>query len=241
MFEFNLKGDFLAFSFDGTGYGDDGNIWGGEVFIANEKNFKRIYHFKYFSLVGGERAIKNPSVMAVNLIKNIDGNLAKEFREYNLIKNLKDTFPKTSSLGRIFDVVAFLGGFIERNEYEGYSGMVIEKFYKSEKFKINSEKLWNIEGKEIDISELIRFIVQNRGNFELVSNLFLNTLADIVISISNKFDLDVVLSGGVFQNKTLMKIILEKSNKKIYFNQNTPINDGGISLGQVMWGINNLL
>ena len=71
--------------------------------------------------------------------------------------------------------------------------------------------------------------------------MFLNTLADIIVSISNKFDLDVILSGGVFQNKTLMKIILEKSDKKIYFNQSTPINDGGISLGQEMWGINNLI
>jgi len=254
MFEFNLKGDFLAFSFDGTGYGDDGAIWGGEVFIANERGFKRIYHFKYFSLVGGEKAVKNPSLMAVNLLKNIDENLAKNFKEYNLIKNLKDNFTKTSSLGRIFDIVAFLGGFIQKNEYEGYSGMVIEKFYNGEwrewdpqkiaRFygvQIENEKLWNIEGEEIDISELIRFIVKNRGNFELISSVFLNTLADIVVSISNQFNLDVILSGGVFQNKTLMEIILEKINKKVYFNQNTPINDGGISLGQVMWGINNLI
>ena len=254
MFEFNLKGDFLAFSFDGTGYGDDGAIWGGEVFIANEKAFKRIYHFKYFSLVGGEKAVKNPSLMAVNLLKNIDENLAKNFKEYNLIKNLKDNFTKTSSLGRIFDIVAFLGGFIQKNEYEGYSGMVIEKFYNGEwrewdpqkiarffRVQMENEKLWNIEGEEIDISELIRFIVKNRGNFELISSVFLNTLADIVVSISNQFNLDVILSGGVFQNKTLMEIILEKINKKIYFNQNTPINDGGISLGQVMWGINNLI
>jgi len=240
MFEFNLKGDFLGFSFDGTGYGDDGNIWGGEVFIANEKSFKRLYHFKYFSLVGGERAIKNPSLMAVNLLKNIDENLAKNFKEYNLIKNLKNNFLKTSSLGRIFDIVAFLGGFIERNEYEGYAGMVIEKYYNGE-WKIENGKFWNIRGNEIDISELIRFIAKNRGNFELISSVFLNTLADIIVSISNKFDLEVILSGGVFQNKTLMKIILEKSDKKIYFNQSTPINDGGISLGQVMWGVNNLI
>jgi len=239
IFEFNLKGEFLAFSFDGTGYGDDGNIWGGEIFIANERGFDRIYHFKYFSLVGGERAIKNPSLMAVNLLKNIDENLAKSFKEYNLIKNLKDNFTKTSSIGRVFDIVAFLGGFIERNEYEGYSGMIIEKFYNGG-WRMENGELWKIDSDEIDISELIKFIVKNRGNFELISSVFLNTLADIIISISNQFDLDVILSGGVFQNKTLMKIILEKSNKTIYFNQNTPINDGGISLGQIMWAKENL-
>jgi len=241
MFEYNLNGDFLAFSFDGTGFGDDGNIWGGEVFVANENNFKRIYHFKYFSLVGGERAVKNPSLMAVNLLKNIDENLAKNFKEYNLIKNLNDNFLKTSSVGRLFDIAAILGGFIQKNEYEGYSGMVIEKYYKSEKCKVKNEKLWEINGNEIDISELIRFIAKNRGNFEFISSVFLKTLADIVVSISNQFNLPVILSGGVFQNKTLMRIILDNIDKKVYFNQKTPINDGGISIGQIMWGINNLL
>ena len=240
MFEYGLKGDFLAFSFDGTGYGIDEQIWGGEVFVANIKEFKRLYHFKYFPLVGGEKAIKNPSLTAVNLLKNIDENLAKNYKEYNLIKNLNENnFLKTSSTGRIFDIVAYLGGFIEKNEYEGYSGMMIESFY-SEKLKVKSKKLWKIDKKEIDISELIKFTAKNRGNLELISSVFLNTLAGIVISISKKFDLPVILSGGVFQNKTLMKIILNNINKKIYFNQKTPINDGGISLGQIAWGIENL-
>ncbi len=240
MFEFNLKGEFLAFSFDGTGYGEDKNIWGGEVFIANENSFKRLYHFKYFSLVGGEKAVKNPSLMAVNLLKNIDENLAKNYKEFNLVKNLDDkNFLKTSSMGRIFDIVAYLGGYIDKNHYEGYSGMRIESFY-NENLKTD-KRLWAIENEEIDISELIRFVVKNRGNLELIATTFLNTLADIIISISKDIDLPVILSGGVFQNKTLMKSILNKSNKKIYFNQNTPINDGGISLGQIKWGIDNLI
>ena len=240
MFEFNLKGEFLAFSFDGTGYGEDKQIWGGEVFVANKNSFKRLYHFKYFPLVGGEKGIKNPSLTAVNLLKNIDENLAKNYKEYNLIKNLNDkNFLKTSSTGRIFDIVAYLGGFIERNEYEGYSGMRIESFY-SEKLKVKSEKFWKIENGDIDISELIKFVAKNKGNLELISSVFLNTLADIIVSISKEINLPVILSGGVFQNKTLMKIILSK-NKNIFFNQTTPINDGGISLGQIKWGIDNLI
>jgi len=240
MFEFNLKGDFLAFSFDGTGYGEDKQIWGGEVFIANENSFKRLYHFKYFPLVGGEKAIKNPSLTAVNWLKNIDEKLAKNYKEYNLIKNLNDkNFLKTSSTGRIFDIVAYLGGFIEKNEYEGYSGMRIEAFYNGE-WKMENGKLWKIENGEIDISELIKFVALNKGNLELISSMFLNTLADIIVSISKEINLPVILSGGVFQNKTLMKIILSK-NKNIFFNQATPINDGGISLGQIKWGIDNLI
>ena len=243
MLEHNLKGNFLAFSFDGTGYGDDGNIWGGEVFIANEKGYKRIYHFKYFSLVGGEKGIKNPSLMAVNLLKNIDTNLAQNYKEYNLVKNLKNNFLQTSSIGRIFDIVAFLGRFIDKNEYEGYSGMRIEKYYnklrvKNGELRMESGELYEIENNEINIDKLIKFVAQNKGNLELISTTFLNTLASIIIEISKKFDLDIILSGGVFQNKTLMQIILKNIDKKVYFNQTTPINDGGISLGQVYWGRN---
>ena len=241
MFEFNLKGEFLAFSFDGTGYGDDRNIWGGEVFICSEKEYKRIFHFKEFYLIGGEKAIKNPLNSALAWLIEIDENLAKEYKNYALIKNLnKSSFPKTSSAGRIFDIVAYLGGFIDKNYYEGYSGMRIEAFYNG-KWKMENRKLWKIENKEIDISELIRFVAKNRGNLELISTTFLNTLADIIISISKEINLPVILSGGVFQNKTLMKIILNNTNKKIYFNQKTPINDGGISLGQVKWAIDNLI
>ena len=241
MFEFNLDGDFLGFSFDGTGFGDDGNIWGGEVFVCNKKEYKRVFHFKYFPLIGGEKAIKNPSLTAVNLLKNVDENLAKEFKEYNLIKNLnEENFLKTSSVGRIFDIVAYLGGFMNVNEYEGYSGMRIESFYNG-KLKMENRKLFEIKNKEIDISELIRFVALNKGNLELIATTFLNTLADIIIFISEEINLPVILSGGVFQNKTLMKIILKNIKRDIYFNQKTPINDGGISLGQIMWGIENLI
>ncbi len=252
MFEYHLKGDFLSFSFDGTGYGDNGHIWGGEVFIANEKEYKRIFHFKEFHLIGGEKGVKNPINTAVAYLLDIDENLAKNYKPYSLIKHLKkENFPLTSSLGRIFDIAAVLGGFMDINEYEGYSGMRIENFYNGKwkmkngefqvaKFQIPTVSLWKIDKDEIDISELIKFVAKNRGNFELISTVFLNTLADIIVSISKSFDLPVILSGGVFQNKTLMKIILNKSDKKIYFNQKIPINDGGISLGQVMWGIENL-
>ena len=240
MFEYGLEGEYLGFSFDGTGYGDDGHIWGGEVFIADKKVYKRIFHFKEFYLIGAEKAVKNPINTAVGYLLDIDEKLAKNYKTYSLIKNLKkENFPLTSSVGRIFDIVGVLGGFCEKNEYEGYSGMRIENFY-NEKLKIENGKFWKIEKEEIDISELIRFVAKNRGNLELIATVFLNTLADIVISISNKFDLPVILSGGVFQNKTLMKIILKNTDKKVYFNQKTPINDGGISLGQIAWGIENL-
>ncbi|GAB6044478.1 carbamoyltransferase HypF [Caminibacter profundus] len=234
MFEFNLDGDFLAFAFDGTGYGDDGAIWGGEVFIANRSEYKRIHHFRYFKLIGGEKAIKNPANMAVSLI---DENLSKNYSNEKIAKTLKNaSFPITSSLGRIFDMVAFLSGMIEKNDYEGLSGLIIEKFYNQDiKDYIELEV-----NKEIDFLPLLNFAAKNRGDFEKVASVFLNSIVKVIEKISKEIDLPIILSGGVFQNKTLLSLILKNINKKIYFNQKIPINDGGISLGQVAWGIWNL-
>jgi len=234
MFEYNLKGNYLCFVFDGTGYGDDGTIWGGEVFIANRKSYKRVNHFKYFKLIGGEKGIKNPANMAVSLI---DEKLAKNYSNAKIAKTLKKaSFPLTSSVGRIFDMVAFLSGMIEKNEYEGLSGLLIEKFYNE-----NIKEFIELEiDKDIDFIPLLNFASQNRGDFEKVASVFLNSIVKIVEAISNKTDLPIILSGGVFQNKTLLKLILKNSNKKIYFNQKFPINDAGVSVGQMAWGIWNL-
>ncbi len=231
MFEYNLDGEYLAFVFDGTGYGDDGNIWGGEVFIVNRKSYKRIYHFKEFKLIGAENAIKNPSNMAVSLLNEEIGN---KFKNYKLAQKLKKaTFPLTSSMGRIFDMVAYLGGFIEKNEYEGFSGLMIEKYFNSE---IDSYIPF-VKKDEIDFIEILNFAALNRGNFELIATVFINSIVEAINTISKMYDMNIILSGGVFQNKTLLKEILKKVNKKIYFNKTIPINDGGISIGQVAYAI----
>jgi len=234
MFEHNLNGDFLAFVFDGTGYGDDGAIWGGEVFIANRNEYKRINHFKYFKLIGAEKAIKNPTNTAVSLI---DEYLAKNYQNFKIAKTLKNaSFPLSSSMGRIFDMVAFLSGMIEKNEYEGFSGLLIEKFY-NENIK---DYIDLAVDEEINFIELLNFAAKNRGNFEKVASVFLNSIVKVIEKISNEIDLPIILSGGVFQNKTLLRLILKNINKKVYFNQKISINDGGISIGQLAWGIWNL-
>ncbi|GAB6074634.1 Kae1-like domain-containing protein [Nautilia lithotrophica] len=234
MFEYDLDGKYLAFIFDGTGFGDDGSIWGGEVFICDRHEYKRIHHFKQFKLIGGEKAVKNPSNMAVALLND---EIAKNFKNYKLAKNLSNgSFPLTSSMGRIFDMVAFLSGMIERNEWEGVSGLMIEKYYNEGikdyiDFEIN---------KEINFYPILNFAAENRGNFELISSVFINSIVEAIVKISNMYDLDIILGGGVFQNKTLLSQVIKRVNKKIYFNKQIPINDGGISVGQVAWGIWNL-
>ena len=213
MFEFNLNGDFLCFCFDGTGYGDDGNIWGGEVFIANDKEYKRIYHFDYFKMIGGEKAVKNPKNMAINL-------QTKKFD--------KLPAPLTSSVGRLFDIVGYLGGFIDVNSFEGESGMKIESFYDD---RIKENYNFRLNDGIIDFMPMIENLDNDKS---LIASKFINSLVDVVDRVSDEVNLPIILSGGVFQNKTLLKQIL-KLNKKIYFNQSTPINDGGISLGQIRY------
>jgi hydrogenase maturation protein HypF len=219
MFEFNLTKNYLCFCFDGTGYGDDGNIWGGEVFIANQKEYKRIYNFKYFKLIGSEKAIKNPKNTAINLKTN---------------KFDKILAPLTSSVGRIFDVVGYLGGFIEQNSFEGESGMKIENFYDP---NIKDSYEFIINNGIIDFTPMIQNIEKDKT---LVASKFINSLVNTIKIISKEFDLPIILSGGVFQNKTLLTQIIKNIDKKIYFNQKTPINDGGISLGQIYSIISNL-
>jgi len=232
MFEYDLKGEYLCFIFDGTGYGDDGTIWGGEVFIANRHDYKRIHHIKPFKLIGGEKAVKNPANMAVALI---DEELAKNYPNYKIAKALNNaSFPLTSSMGRMFDMVAFLSGMIEKNEWEGISGLLIEKYYNPE---INEKIELKIE-KEIDFRPVLNFAAANRGEFERVSSVFINTLVDLIEKIAKIYDLPVIVGGGVFQNKTLLRLVNKRLNP--YFNKKIPINDGGVSVGQAAWGIWNL-
>ncbi len=232
MWEYGFD-EVMAFVFDGTGYGPDGAIWGGEVFIADRSNFERVAHLKYFKLIGGEKAVKNPANMAVALI---DENLARNYPNYKIAKTLnKAQFPLSSSMGRLFDMAAFLGGMIEKNEYEGLSGMMIEKCYNPQ---IKEFVEMKVQNGEIDIVPLLNFIAKHRGNFELVSSVFINSVVKMILDISKNTDLPVVVSGGVFQNKTLLREILKR--KKVYYSKKVPVNDGGVSFGQALWGIWNL-
>ena len=232
MFEYDLDGEYLCFIFDGTGYGDDGTIWGGEVFIADRHKYKRIHYIKPFKLIGGEKGVKNPANMAVALITD---DLAKNYPNYKIAKTLKNgSFPLTSSMGRIFDIVAFLCGMIEKNEWEGLSGLLIERYYNP---NIKETVELNID-KEIDFRPLLNFAAKHRGDFERVSSVFLNSIIKMIENISKIYDLPIIVGGGVFQNKTLLGIINKKLNP--YFNKKIPINDGGVSVGQAAWGIWNL-
>ncbi|MGJ0315670.1 carbamoyltransferase HypF [Aliarcobacter cryaerophilus] len=247
--ENSIKKDVLAFCFDGTGYGDDKNIWGGEVFIANKKEYKRAYHLKYFKLLGGELAIKEPKRVALSLL--FDNFTLEEVLDLPLdflnlfekseIKTLYTLWqkslnsPLTSSFGRLFDAVCSLANILHIQEFEGQTGLYIENLYDE---NIKEFFSYEIVNGIIDISKMIREILKEDDK-KVVASKFINTVANIVFEISNLHkDLPIVLSGGVFQNKTLVEILLKqfkKINRIVYLGDKYSPNDESISLGQVFF------
>ncbi len=249
MAENSLENDVLGFAFDGTGYGDDGNIWGGEVFIANRKEYKRIKHIKYFRLLGGEKAIKEPKRVALSLLFDnfsldeillLDNPVVKAF-EQNEIKMLYTMWekglnaPLTSSIGRLFDAISSFANILHVQTYEGETGLQIEQNYDK---CITDTYTYTIKNEEIDLSCMIKEIVKDSDK-KLICSKFINTIVEIILDISNMYkDYPVVVSGGVFQNKTILSLLIKRFkqvDKVLYFNKEVPSNDGGISFGQAYY------
>lgn len=249
MAEYKLKEKVLGFAFDGTGYGDDGNIWGGEVFICNNKSYVRAYHLKYFKLLGAEKAVKEPKRVALSLlfekfsleeILSLENPVIKQFSEQE-IKMLHMVWTKglnallTSSMGRVFDAVASLANLIHIQSFEGETGLAIEQNY--DETIIDSFDFEVIE-KEIDLSLMIKQILEEK-DIKTICSKFINTLVEIILFISKKHkELPVILSGGVFQNKTLLELVCKKLKKekiKHFYSKEVPLNDGGISIGQIYY------
>jgi hydrogenase maturation protein HypF len=241
--EYNLQNQsYIGFSFDGTGYGLDKTLWGGEIFI----NDKRIYSFHPISLLGGAKAIKEPRRVALaTLFENYSLDELKQIQLPTLeafsdseLQLLYQSYTKkintytTSSVGRLFDAIASFAGLIQTISYEGESGLLIEANYDP---SISKSFEYSIENEIIKI-DFVEYIIQNNTTPVQLCSMLLNTLANIVIDISKSYDVPVLLSGGVFQNKTLLNIILPQLNenqKKYYLPHTIPTNDSGISLGQL--------
>lgn len=253
MAEYSLNEDVLAFCFDGTGYGDDGKLWGGEVFIANRNKYNRVYHFKELAILGGEVAIKEPRRVGLSLlftcyslkeIQNMKNSLLNSFTKseietLHLMYSRGINSPKSSSLGRLFDGVYALCGFTQPLGYEGESGLVLESL--SSKNTTKATYSYSLENGVIDYRKMICQIITEESD-EKIAKKFINTLVKIIIDITQEYPtLPVVLSGGVFQNRVLVSQItkeLNKLNRQYYIQSKIPINDGGLSLGQIYYALN---
>ncbi|HEY6465939.1 MAG TPA: carbamoyltransferase HypF [Candidatus Acidoferrales bacterium] len=240
----------VGVSFDGTGYGDDGSIWGGEIFVGCIKDgFGRAAHLRSVALPGGDAAAQYPVQAAAGFLAQLDDLpdlAAAPFsfpRRYNdalelIHKNVR-TF-STTSVGRLFDAAAALLGFTREVTFEGQAAMWLERLARGS--STTEAYPFPFFADELDFRPLLQSVVDDRlrgRDPEEIARAFQRGLAqglrDAVIAISRAQHLNVaVLSGGVFQNELLledMKSLFQESIE-IWTNHAVPPNDGGISLGQ---------
>jgi hydrogenase maturation protein HypF len=261
MAENNIKKKVIGVAYDGTGYGDDGNIWGGEFLLCDFKKYFRAGHLKYYPLPGGDKAIVEPWRMAYSYLYSIYGggpkaktldidfNRRMDYDKLSIIEKMIDkniNSPLTSSCGRLFDAASSLIGIRDEISYEGQAAMELESFcapgiterykfsiYKEEeKFIINPQEIF------IDIIKDLKEGIDKK----VMAAKFHNTVAEFTVDLCGKIRKDtgineIALSGGVFQNKYLTEkvvFLLEDKGFKVYIQRKVPPNDGGISLGQAV-------
>jgi hydrogenase maturation protein HypF len=243
----------VGVSFDGTGYGDDGSIWGGEIFVGSvQEGFDRVAHLRRAALVGGDAAAHYPVQAAAGFLAQVDGLpdlLAEPFVFPERYRNAMELVQKevrtfaTTSVGRLFDSAASLLGFTRKVTFEGQAAMWLEQLAQSA--PLTEPYPFPFLGGELDFRPLLQAVVLDRvrgrevreiaRSFQLGIGQGLRNALD-VISRSHGLD-TVVLSGGVFQNELLLedlKSMLTEGERslQVWTNHAVPPNDGGISLGQ---------
>lgn len=256
MAEHGLTDPVIGIAADGTGYGTDGAIWGGEVLVADLRGFERAAHLAYIPLPGGEQAIRQPWRMAAVYLQRSFGDdfltlpipfvqrmNADRWRVLSQMIAVGLNSPPTSSLGRLFDAVAALIGIRDEVVYEGQAAIELET-HAAPVDQVYPFAITDSAPMIIDVLPTIRAIVQDlqQGrSTAVISGQFHRTIAALIVALCERVRAHtglrtVALSGGLFQNKTLVEQLLpllEAAGFQPYLNRLVPPNDGGLSLGQL--------
>jgi len=256
MAENQLDGRVLGVSWDGTGYGNDGTIWGGEFLLTDELSFSRVAHLRQFRMPGGDKAIREPRRAAIGLLFEIFHDSL--FQRLNL--HPLDTFsasesllleqmltkeinaPLTSSAGRLFDAVASLAGVRDIAKFEGQAAMELEwaigNTLTDEAYVFTSSD--SASPLTVDWTPMVFAILEDvKGavSTSVISAKFHNAMAEIIAWVAGRIGEErVVLTGGCFQNKYLLERTVRRLSEegfRPYWHQRVPPNDGGIALGQI--------
>jgi hydrogenase maturation protein HypF len=241
----------IGVSFDGTGYGDDGAIWGGEIFTGSvAEGFERVAHLRPAALPGGDAAAQHPAQAAAGFLSQMEDlpdltqppfSFPHRYRQsLKLVRKQLRTFT-TTSVGRLFDTAAALLGFTRELIFEGQAAMWLEQLARVS--ALTMPYPFPFVGGELDFRPLLRSVAEDRRRERdrgEIARAFqagvAQGLSDCIKSIGARTGLDtVVLSGGVFQNELLLqdlKDLLQVHALTIWTNHAVPANDGGISLGQ---------
>lgn len=249
MLDNSLHGELLGIAWDGSGYGLDGTIWGGEFIAFDRSGFHRVGHLRQFPLIGGERAVKEPRRSALGLLYEVYREdvwehpvLGRMFTldELRLLRTAVEkgiNCPMTTSAGRLFDAVAAICGLCYRSSYEGQAAMLLEAAIKKSDMRYEFE-LHHLEGVMVLDWEAMLKQILKEADVSCISVKFHNTLAEMIVLMAHRSGYEqVVLTGGCFQNRYLTERVVERLRDegfRPYWHRRIPPNDGGIAAGQTL-------
>jgi len=255
MAENEIEPPVLAVSWDGTGFGMDETVWGGEFLLIDDAGFTRSAWLRPFQLPGGEAAVREPRRSAAGMLyatfngpdwqRYLVPDCLTAAEKGTLDQMLRSGLnsPWTTSAGRLFDGVASLLGLVQNNGYEGEGGMqlefAIDDLRSDDKYEFTVDE--HESGREIDWRPMLRALLADRDKGVAAATTavrFHNTLVEMIAMIAATVGCEhVALTGGCFQNKYLAERAirrLEESGFAVYRHQRVPPNDGGIALGQII-------
>jgi len=258
MAERGIKEKVIGVSFDGTGYGTDGSLWGGEFLVADIRGLKRAGHLKYVPLPGGETSVREPWRIAVSYIQNVAGEETMFYLKSigfverygdetvgTLLKviNNRQFSPLSSGAGRLFDGISAMIGICNHNTFEGEAAIALEAATEPDIINDYPVDIKFRETMEVDFSHTILGILDDlkRGERKgVISSKFHNTIITAILRVVEKLSSlhqikDIVLCGGVFQNMYLLERTIDRlrsAGLTALIHDKVPTNDAGISLGQ---------
>lgn len=239
----------LGFIWDGTGYGDDGALWGGELLLGGAAHAERVGHLRPLRLPGGDAAVREPWRVGWHAVAQACGletanRLFADFPETGMVAAIAESrtlSPQTTSMGRLFDAVAAVAGLAPRARYEGEAAVLLEQSLEAEAignytFTIGFDRANVIEW---NWNPVLRAAVQDRlagARAGVISARFHRALVGLMLQTAARFpDVPIALSGGVFQNAWLLEqglAALRDAGRAAYANERVPANDGGVCYGQ---------
>jgi hydrogenase maturation protein HypF len=243
----------LGVAWDGTGYGLDGTIWGGEFFQIASTDWERIAHFRPFSLPGSDMAIKQPRRAALGLLwemfgaemrkisslKPVQAFSPQELTTISTMLSRRLNAPLCSSVGRLFDAIASLLGICQQASFEGQAAMALE--FMLDNPELDGHYEFELQGHIINWSPAIAAILDDLERQvppHRISAKFHNTLVEIIVAVAKQSgESQVLLTGGCFQNKYLTERAIQRLKAEgfsPYWHQHIPPNDGAIAVGQAI-------
>lgn len=262
MAENKLDEKVIGVVLDGTGYGTDGSIWGGEFLVGDYSGFERAGALSPMYLLGGDKAVKEPYRVGIDLLYRTYGdsflNQPLQFLQamdsqklhvlHKMSQNKINAF-KTSSMGRLFDGISAILNVCTSIEYEAQAAIELEsllnrQFHLGDSFNYEiteKDNFYELDYKQM-IKDIVTCVIDKKLDKAQLSRNFHTTVVTIISEmckkLREKYNVNkVVLSGGVFMNEYLMVntiLLLRSLNFDVYYHSSVPTNDGGISLGQIM-------